>query len=145
MALVTDLLEVEGATTGLSDNLQTVRQLGFQFDFSATNVPNGDTAQLIQLPAQYMLYGGYARIDVLGSASATGTLGDGADPNGLHTALALDSAIGTPFSFDGAYVAAISGKYYHTPDTIDIVVGGANLILGKLTVVLMGQLCTTLL
>lgn len=61
------------------------------------------------------------------ATDTTMTLGDGADPDGLVTAIDLEAMTpGTPQDGEGAYLASSGGKLYTADDTVDVVYAGTT-------------------
>ena len=96
-----------------------------------SNLAAADVIQAITVKAGEMVCSVSAKIITACSAAMTATIGDGDDPDGYVTSVALNGTAGTVTSTVGALLqggttpfAISQGKVYSAADTIDLVLGG---------------------
>lgn len=93
--------------------------------FSPVAVGSGETTPVYTVAAGERAWCAASRIitPAAGGSTATVTLGDGDDADGLMTAAntAIAAAVGTIADGSGAYLAESGGKLYTARDTIDVV------------------------
>lgn len=87
-------------------------------DFSSTNASASDVVEAIKILARTFVHTVIVEVITAEGGTATADVGDGADPNGWHDAVDLNSAGFT--HGDGAFTAAPIGKLYTADDTIDL-------------------------
>jgi hypothetical protein len=112
-----------GGTIGVSENdVKKHVRFANQVDFSiaANALTATDSAKLISIPAGFFMTLLGVRLDVVQGAVATCVFGDGAAANGwIATAFDLDgTALDTHMALPADTFMALSGKLYHTADSI---------------------------
>ena len=96
-----------------------------------SNLAATDVIQAVTVKAGEMVCSVSAKIITACSAAMTATIGDGDDPDGYVTSVALNGTASTVTSTVGALLqsgvtpfAITQGKVYSADDTIDLVLGG---------------------
>jgi hypothetical protein len=96
-------------------------------DFAKTASGAGDTVQVLHIPAGTLVLRAGYHTRTLEGGTATGTLGDGTDPDGFLTATNWNSTTDQLSSLllteagPNTVTAYTGGKYYAAADTIDAV------------------------
>ena len=97
-----------------------------------THAANGTTVLAVEVPANHWVppYGVSLYVaEVFAGGTPSFTIGDGDDVDGwLTSANITEATVGTYSSVAAAY--AITGKFYATADTIDVVVDDTTLTAG---------------
>lgn len=96
-------------------------------DFSANPGAIADVIQTLNVGAATQVLNVFTTIVTPEGAVSTGTVGDGADPNGFDASVDLNAAVGTVTGGTGgtdAYVTS-GGRLYGAADTIDLVLVAA--------------------
>lgn len=131
------LAGADGNTKGISERALNGYYLENQVDMTSFAVVGAtDVITMIDIPLGFIVTGGHLKCDVVGTATANGQIGiTGDDTDGFLTVQNLDGlSIGDIVPFDGAYLAAITGRHFVAADTIDMLLDTAADIIGKYTI-----------
>jgi hypothetical protein len=107
-----------------------------EIDLTAHTAGATDVVQLINIPENFIVTGGHLQVDTPGSTNTNGQIGiTGGDTDGFLTVQNLDGLSAAEIvPFDGAYLAAITGRFFPAADTIDMLYDTAADLLGKYTI-----------
>jgi hypothetical protein len=92
---------------------------------SAVALADGDTLEIIKVPAQCVVLAAGVETDGNGDASLVLDLGDDADPNGFVATMAVDAAQTRCNVGAIPAVGYQAGQYYPSANTLDITLSGA--------------------
>ena len=135
-------LEAAGSNTkGISERALNGYYLENTVDMTDFTVASTDVIEMINVPLGFIVTGGVLKCEVVGSTNANGQIGiTSGDTNGFLTVQDLDGlSIGDIVPFDGAYLAAITGRHFVAADTIDMLLDTAADAIGKWTIRIWGH------
>ncbi len=113
-----------GGAVGVSE--QSARKhilFANSINFATQNILSTDVAQILNIPANFLMTHFGVRLDTAEGGVATATFGDGADPNGwMATAFDMNGAVDTfANALETDAYCLLGGKYYAVADTIDMI------------------------
>ncbi len=90
-------------------------------DLSIAGSASGDTVQCLNVPAGAFVSRVGVLVITVEDSTLTGTVGDGADPNGWDASVNFENLGMNVSDLDESTDAYGEGKYYGSADTIDVV------------------------
>lgn len=128
-------------TTGISERAMNGFLRERQIDMSVFTPGATDIVQLMNIPLGFIVTGGELECDTPGTTNTNGQIGiTGDDANGFLTVQDLDGlSAGDIVPFDGAYLAALTGRHFPAADTIDMLYDTAADAVGVYTLRVWGN------